>query len=97
MSESLTFNTADSIKDNLIHFLQLDTDKQRCYLGELLYPLVQKNLSDAKKNLAPKITGMLIDLTVLEVSEILEQIYNEDVLKSRIAEAIMVWENYKED
>lgn len=47
-------------------------------MGELLYPLVDK-LVENKEN-APKITGMLIDFEVFEVSEILEFLENETLL-----------------
>jgi len=44
--------------------------------------MVEK-LVDEKEN-APKITGMLIDFEVFEVSEILEFLENESLLKERI-------------
>jgi hypothetical protein len=54
-------------------------------LGELLYPSVVKY---AKSNdLAPKITGMLIDFEVFEISEIIEFLESEDNLKDRVIEA----------
>jgi hypothetical protein len=56
--------------------LNLDREKQRTILGELLYPMVEK-LVDNNKDTAPKITGMLIDFEVFEVSEILEFLENE--------------------
>jgi len=52
--------------------------------GELLYPLVKNHTSEEN---APKITGMLIDLTVLEVSEILDFLEDPDALKERVQEA----------
>jgi len=50
-----------------------------------LFPLVEKISSDS--SLSPKITGMLIDFEVFEVSEILEFLENEELLKERIKEA----------
>jgi hypothetical protein len=51
----------------------------------LLFPLVEK--ASGSSELAPKITGMLIDFDVFEVSEILEFLENEELLKERIKEA----------
>jgi len=76
--------TIQSLKSKMTEFLQLDEDKQRQILGELLFPLVRQH---AGESLAPKITGMLIDLSVLEVSEILEFLESDELLKERIDEA----------
>lgn len=54
-------------------------------MGELIYPSVSKNSSSGE--IAPKITGMLIDLEVFEVTDILEFLENEEKLKERIKEA----------
>jgi hypothetical protein len=48
--------------------------------------MVEK-LVDNNKDTAPKITGMLIDFEVFEVSEILEFLENESNLIERITEA----------
>lgn len=53
-----------------------------------MYQRVKQFNSDEK--LVPKITGMLIDLDVLELDEILEIIELDDNLQERIAEAIEV-------
>lgn len=37
--------------------------------------------------MAPKITGMLIDFEVFEISEIIEFLESEDNLKDRVVEA----------
>ena len=65
-------------------FLSLSEDKQREILGNLLFPLIQKHTDELT---APKITGMLIDFSVFEVTDILEFLDNESVLKERIDEA----------
>lgn len=52
----------------------------------MLYPLVKKFITDS--NLAPKVTGMLIDFDVFEVTDILEFIEDESELQNRINEAI---------
>jgi hypothetical protein len=65
-------------------FLQLDIEKQRQILGELLFPFIRER---AGEQTAPKITGMLIDLSVLEVGEILEFLENPSLLDERVSEA----------
>lgn len=76
--------TVHNLRNKLNEFLLLDIDKQRQILGELLFPLIRER---AGENIAPKITGMLIDLSVLEVSEILEFLENHQLLVERIEEA----------
>jgi hypothetical protein len=63
----------------------MDKEKQSSILGELLYPMVKELSKD--KALAPKITGMLIDFEVFEVSDILEFLESQDDLKERVEEA----------
>jgi len=65
-------------------FNELDKEKQRNILGEFLFPKIRAEAGEA---VAPKITGMLIDLDVLEVSEILEFLEDPELLKERIKEA----------
>jgi len=66
-------------------FMSYDENKQRMILGEMLFPRVSSISGGA---LAPKITGMLIDLSVLEVSEILEFLENRELLVERVEEAM---------
>jgi len=54
-------------------------------LGELLYPMVKELAKD--KNLAPKITGMLIDFEVFEVTDIIELLESKEHLVERVEEA----------
>jgi len=77
--------TVQSLKAKLNEFLALEEEKQRQILGELLFPLVK---AKAPEQYAPKITGMLIDLSVLEVTEILEFLEDPELLQERINEAI---------
>lgn len=51
-------------------------------MGEILYPLVYK--FQEVKAIAPRITGMLIDLDVFDITDIIEIIENEETLKERI-------------
>jgi len=76
--------TVQNLRKKLNEFLGWDADKQRQILGELLYPKVSKHTTP---DLAPKITGMLIDLSVLEVQEILEFLEDDVVLQERVTEA----------
>ena len=41
-------------------------------MGELLFPKINQIVSKENANHVPKITGMLIDFTVFELSDILE-------------------------
>jgi len=77
--------TVQTLRPKLNEFLALDVEKQRQILGELLFPLIKAVSGDS---FAPKITGMLIDLSVLEVTEILEFLENPDLLQERVQEAM---------
>merc|ERR1711988_537023 len=74
------------LKQNLADFEGLDNHEKKNILGNLMYPLVEANVSNPEH--VPKITGMLIDLEVLRASEIVEIMENQDALKERIDEAI---------
>jgi len=78
------FTTYEKIKGNLRNFLDLSTEKQRNILGNLLYPIIQQREG---LDLAPKITGMLVDLNVLEVNDVLEFFEDPMKLEERINEA----------
>lgn len=73
-----------SLRDNMTEFLKLDKNKQREQLGNMLFPRIKKYADD---ELAPKITGMLIDFSVFEVQDIVEFLENEESLKEKIMEA----------
>jgi len=77
--------TVQNLRKKLNEFLSWEPDKQRQILGELLYPKVSKHTT---ADLAPKITGMLIDLSVLEVQEILEFLEDDTILQERVLEAV---------
>lgn len=70
-------------QENIDKFLKMDQEKQRTILGELLFPLVSK--IDPVNS--PKITGMLIDLTVFDVPDIMRFLENEAELKEKVGEA----------
>merc|ERR1719235_1283720 len=74
------------LKENLPAFENFDNHEKKNILGNLMYPLVEANVSNPDH--VPKITGMLIDLEVLRASEIVEIMENQEALKERIDEAI---------
>jgi len=76
----------DWLKNNLGIFEKLDQHEKKNILGNLMYPLVESNVTNPEH--VPKITGMLIDLEVLKANEIVEIMENQDALKDRIDEAI---------
>jgi len=76
--------TIADLRKKWSEFIILDKDKQRNILGELLFPLIRDQVGE---KVAPKITGMLIDLDVLEVNDILEFLEDKDLLTERINEA----------
>jgi len=76
--------TLADLKNKWQEFVKLDKEKQRNILGELLFPLIKERVGES---IAPKITGMLIDLDVLEISEIFEFLEDRELLNERISEA----------
>ena len=60
-------------------------------MGNLMFYRVQ-SVPSVNKDLVPKITGMLIDLEVLELDEIIEILSIDKVLEERIKDAIEVIE-----
>ncbi len=65
-------------------------DFQRRMKGECLYPVVHSHLkacADAPVELAGKVTGMLLELDLVEVAQL---IYRASALASRVAEALRV-------
>ena len=77
--------TLTHLNCTLNKFLSFSQEKQTEKLGYLLFPLVQKHVS-VEEN-APKVTGMMIDLTVFEVSDIIECLDNEKIMLERVQEA----------
>jgi len=73
-------------------FLKKPKDKQREELGEVVYYKIQKILGPKGTNI-PQITGMLIDLDVFEVADILKFSEKEDLLREKVKEAQEILEN----
>jgi len=72
------------VKKNLQSFMGYNDNLKKNILGNLMFPKVERQ---SDKNNAPKITGMLIDLDVLTIDEIIETLEDENLLAERIAEA----------
>lgn len=66
--------------------MNFEQDKKRSILGELLFPKIKALLKTDDQN-APKITGMLIDFEVFEVSDIIEFLESDEALLERVKEA----------
>ena len=64
-------------------FRQFSDTQKRNILGEILFPKVDA-IAD---NHAPKITGMLIDLKVMKLDEIIAMIEDDEKLYHRVKEA----------
>lgn len=81
--------SVEYLKTHKDEFMTFDKDRQNNILGNLMYhKVVESGL--ASKELAPKITGMLIDLDILDISEIIEIMENKESLIERINEALEV-------
>lgn len=80
----------DWIVANKGEFNDLDDDVKKRSLGTILFPLIQELIKDKPNagELTPKVTGMLIDLDVLTVDDIIESIQNTSILQQRVTEAI---------
>lgn len=77
------------LKHNKKEFMNFDSDKQRNVLGELMFAKIQNTKLVAPENVS-KVTGMLIDLEILDYEEIIDMLENSDSLKERINEALEV-------
>lgn len=77
------------LKHNKKEFMGFDTDRQRNVLGELMFAKIQSTRLVAAENVS-KVTGMLIDLEILDYEEIIDMLENSDSLKERINEALEV-------
>jgi len=62
--------------------LKLDENDQRKTLGDMLFPKVNLYADE----LAPKITGMLIDFKVLKVQDVVKLMEHEESLHEKIME-----------
>lgn len=79
----------DWLKGNKSEFMTMSEEDQKNILGNLMYRRVNDS-NKASPDMVPKITGMLIDLDILEYEEIIDILENDNSLKDRITEAIEV-------
>lgn len=79
----------DWLINNQKQFEQMDANEKRKLLGNLMYYRVAEN-KNVDKTLVPKITGMLIDLEVLDLSDIIEILTKDEALEDRIADALAI-------
>lgn len=78
------------LKSSVREFNSKPISEQKMILGNLMYQKVAEHTKNI--NLIPKITGMLIDLEVLSIEEIIEILENRAILAERIDEAIKIIE-----
>ena len=78
------------LKNNITPFEAMSQDEKKTILGNLMYKRVNELAPQAKY--IPKITGMLIDMEVLDIKEIVEILENKDTLRERMNEAIGIIE-----
>mmetsp|Transcript_2118 Transcript_2118/g.3874 ORF Transcript_2118/g.3874 Transcript_2118/m.3874 type:complete len:624 (+) Transcript_2118:142-2013(+) len=68
----------------------MDEGQRKQTIGEILYPKIQKRLEElGKKEQAPKITGMLLEV---DDQELLGMIPNDKLLNEKVSEALEVLE-----
>jgi len=75
------------ISKNLEEFSRMEDGAKKTLLGTLMYKKVSLF---APQLMVPKITGMLIDIDVLGINDILEILQNDELTKERIKEAIEI-------
>lgn len=78
------------LKQNLKEFELLPNEEKKNVLGNMMYNKV--NELSPPTDLIPKITGMLIDLEVLSIEEIIEILEKKELLAERMNEAIKIIE-----
>lgn len=66
----------------------MDSQEKRKLLGNLMFYRVSQIPNDA--SIIPKITGMLIDLEVLELEDIIEILTDDSILQERVNDAIAI-------
>lgn len=82
-------HTVEWLKKNQKEFIEMSKEKQNQILGNLMYNRVlESKLASAEQ--IPKVTGMLIDLEILEYAEVIDILENDAALKERITEALEI-------
>jgi len=75
------------LKNNLDTFKNYSDSDKKNLMGTLMYSKILGVLGQSEQAIIPKITGMLIDLEVLEIDEIVEILTDDTLLRERIVEA----------
>ena len=89
MDEENAEYNVEWLRGNKNEFMSMTEEDQKNILGNLMYRRVNDS-NKASPDMVPKITGMLIDLDILEYEEIIDILENDNSLKDRITEAIEV-------
>ena len=76
--------------NNLGEFEKLSDFDKKKQLGTLLYPMIKNILmrNNCGDDLTPKVTGMLIDLEVLGLNDVIDTLQNTALLEERTMEAV---------
>ena len=77
------------LKHSKKEFMNFEPDKQRKVLGNLMFAKIQSTKLASSENVS-KVTGMLIDLEILDYEEIIDMLENVESLKERVDEALEV-------
>lgn len=80
------------LKKNKKEFGEFSQERKKTILGNLMFNRV-KDSKQATQTQIPKVTGMLIDLEILDYAEIIDILENDDALKERIKEALDILED----
>lgn len=67
----------------------MSADDKRKILGNLMFYRIS-TVQNGKQELIPKITGMLIDLEVLDLNDIIEILEKDEILVDRVKDAIAI-------
>jgi Poly-adenylate binding protein, unique domain len=78
------------LKTHVEEFKMMNMGEKKNILGTLMFNKISGN---APESLVPKITGMLIDLEVLSIEEIIEILSDDSLLIERINEAKSIIED----
>lgn len=76
-------------KNNKKAFLDFEDEKKRNMMGEIMIEKVKKSGLVTNDDVA-KVTGMLIDLEILDYEEIIDMFENDESLNERVLEALEV-------
>lgn len=83
--------TVEWLKKNKKEFMDMNNEKQKNILGNLMFQRVSESKL-ASKTQIPKVTGMLIDMEILDYAEIIDILENDEALKERVNEALEILE-----